>query len=617
MQELLKKLYDDADIDFLMDEAITLTDIEFKQTFREYRKAAEYTYNLLKKEGIDAEYLTFPADGKTTYQDARMPVAWEATKGRLTVTKSEAEFDDPVIADYERHPFHLIKGSTATPEGGIKARLLTKEQVLAGADAKGAVILVPSNERTGSGIITPMLDRGAIGVINTTVGLGAEKDTPDCFAWCNAATDDHSHWHVQCEDRPFIGFSVSPNMGDRLRKACEKGEVEVLVESDGRRYEGELPAVCGYVKGKSEKEIWLIAHLFEPFFADNSLSVIMAIEIAKQIKRLGTPNFSVRLVFSAETYGLPPVWEHYKASLKGKVLGALDIDTPPAYTFDENFSTRFNPYCSPFFGNLIFLACAEAYEKVFRGKERLAHAITQFGDDLILGDPTIGVPTVYFEEAQCKNWHSTYWTPERAERDKVRRSYAFCALWSVVIAFLDEKNIHDYLPDCVRIAQARLDAFAKEGNSPGRMKYFLDGERALILDFLRAVDSPEIKNAAEELKISPTEEDKELPSALERVRGIIPSRATEGFPFDMIKVPYEKRKGLPDSGIYGAYATVLAKMDGKKNLADAILEAAWEHDLFKDESVAHYFTAFGEKMIESYAEAVRYLADAGYLKLNR
>ena len=29
MKELLKKLYDNADIDFLMDEAIRLTDIEF------------------------------------------------------------------------------------------------------------------------------------------------------------------------------------------------------------------------------------------------------------------------------------------------------------------------------------------------------------------------------------------------------------------------------------------------------------------------------------------------------------------------------------------------------------------------------------------------------------
>ena len=351
MQELLRKLYDGADIDFLMKETATLTDIEFKQTFREYKRAAEYTYGLLKREGIDAELLTFPADGKTTYQDLRTPLAWEATMGRLTVVKSEIPFDDPVVADYERHPFHLIKGSTAAPEGGIKARLLTEEQVLGGADANGAIILFPSDDVCRSPKISPMLDRGAIGFISSCVGRGMEKETPDCITWCNAATDDHAHWHVQSEDRPFLGFSISPRTADKLREALAKGEVELLAESDGRRYEGEINAVCGYVKGKSEKEIWLVAHLFEPFFTDNSLSVIVSIEIAKAIKKLGQPNFSLRLVFSAETYGLAAVWDHYKDTIRGKVLGALDIDGIPAYTFDKNFSTRFNPYCSPFFGN--------------------------------------------------------------------------------------------------------------------------------------------------------------------------------------------------------------------------------------------------------------------------
>ena len=134
MKQLLKKLYDSADIDFLMNESIALTEIEFKQTFCEYHKAAEYTYNLLKREGLDAEFITFPADGKTTYQDFRTPLAWEASYGRLTVTKSPIPFADPIVADYERHPFHLIKGSTGTPEGGIHARLLTEAQVLNGAD---------------------------------------------------------------------------------------------------------------------------------------------------------------------------------------------------------------------------------------------------------------------------------------------------------------------------------------------------------------------------------------------------------------------------------------------------------------------------------------------------
>lgn len=612
MKELLKKLYDSADIDFLIKEGTALTDIEFKQTFREYRKAAEYTYRLLKREGIDAEFLSFPADGKTTYQDFRTPLAWEASKGRLTVTKSPIPFEDPIVADYERHPFHLIKGSTGTSEDGVKARLLTEAQVLAGADAAGAMVILSADKFARSGSITPMLDRGAVGFISSCVGLGMEKQTPDCIAWCNAATDDHAHWHVQSEDRPFLGFSVSPRTGDLLREACAKGEVEVLAQSDACRYEGEINAVCGYVRGKSEKEIWIIAHLFEPFFADNCVSVVMAMEIAKQIRKLGVPNFSVRLVFSAETYGLAAVWDHYKQKLRGKVLGGLDIDTPPAYTFDKNFATRFNPYCSPFFGNYLFLKCAEVYEEVFPNTERCARFLTQYGDDLIMGDPTIGIPTVYFEEADCLHWHSSYWIPERVEPDKLRRSFAFVALWSITAAFLDEENVKKLLPDFVRIAQARLDVAAAEDNSLQRMAYFLQGEQSQILSLSRAVEAAGIREAAEKLSISPVGQTVfDFPS-LEAIRNVIPERAAEGFPYDLVKIPYAERRPLPNAVIYGAFATVLAMMDGKKSLAEIITKAAWEHRLTVNDKTKH-FIPLSDQLIKDYTDAVYYLADAGYL----
>ena len=614
---LLSTLYDSCDIDFIINESKKLTDIEFKQTFREYRNAANYVHNLLKSEGLNSDFITFPADGKTTYQDFRTPLAWEASLGRLTVLKSEIPFDDPVVADYERHPFYLIKGSSGTPKGGVRARLLTEEQVLNGEDATGAIVLFPSNKFARSAAISSMLDRGAIGFISSCIGRGMENETPDCIAWCNAATDDHSHWHVQSEDRDFIGFSVSPRTGDALRAALSKGPVEVLVESDGRRYEGEIDAVCAHIPGKSEKEIWLIAHLFEPFITDNSLSVMMSIEIVKQILKMGTPNFSIRLVFSAETYGLAAVWDHYKDRLRGRVLGAIDIDTPPAFTYDKNFDTRFNPYCSPFYGNYIFLAVAKAYEKVFPNTERCVRSRTEYGDDLIIGDPTIGIPTIYFEEAECVHWHSSHWDAKDLDLDKVRRSFALCAAWCAQVAFLDEDTLCEILPDCVKIAQDKLDAFAEEENSRERMEYFLNGEKAQVSDFLRAVSSPEIAKAADTLHISPTEESDFSSPALERVKNIIPSRATEGFPYDLIKLPYDKRRPLPNGVIYGAFATIIAKMDGQKSLCDIIREAAWEHKLSCNDtsSSSRHFIPLSDKLIEDYIDAVYFLADAGYFTI--
>lgn len=604
LETLLQELYDNADMDFIMKESIALTNIEFKQTFREYKAAADYVYDLLQQEGLPAERYTFPADGKATYMDMRTPLAWEASLGRLTVVNSAIPFAEPVVADYERHPFHLVKGSTGTPEGGICTKVITEDQFLAGEDATGALLLLNTETRARSAIITPLLDRGGIGFISCCLGRGAAKETPDCVTWCNAATDDHGHWHVQSEDRDFIGFSVSPRTGDALRSAIAAGPLEVLVESDGRRYEGEIDAISSLIPGKSEKEIWLIAHLYEPFFADNSLSVIMAMEIAKKILQYGTPNFSLRLVFSMETYGLPAVWERLAEKVQGKVLGALDIDTPPAYTFDKIFKNRLASYAAPFFGNYLFLMASKAYEFVFPGLEKCVETRVEYGDDLILGDPTVGVPTIYFEEAECRHHHSSYWALERVEADKVRRSYALVALWTFMMVYLDEESVQTYLPSYINFAKEKLVQVAETDNSRERMEYFLAGEKALVLDFKRAVDIPEIEEAANTLEISPQSEETLTSPALEKAAKIIVSRETIGFPFDLIKIPYAERRPLPDSNIYGPFAVVIAGLDGKRNLRDVILGALWERKC-----------PVTDERVESYIEAVSFLADAGYLSI--
>lgn len=43
----------------------------------------------MKEAGLEnVEKIPFPADGKTGYQDKISPLAWDATCGRLTITKS-------------------------------------------------------------------------------------------------------------------------------------------------------------------------------------------------------------------------------------------------------------------------------------------------------------------------------------------------------------------------------------------------------------------------------------------------------------------------------------------------------------------------------------------------
>lgn len=261
-----------------------LLEIEKGQTFENYRRAAEFTAGLIKEAGIEnCEIINFPADGKTVYQDKRMPMAWHASKGKLTIRKSPVKFTDPVVADYERHPFHLVKGSVSTPKDGLHVRIITEAQLFSGEDAKGALVMLNPFTWPRAKILSAALDLGAIGLVIDF--LHGRYDTPDGIQWVTACTEG-SNWNVQSDDRDFICFSISPRTGDLLRQAASAGEVTALVECDGVRSKGTLPMVTALIPGRQEKELWIISHLYEPLSDDNCNGVIASIEIARALSKL-------------------------------------------------------------------------------------------------------------------------------------------------------------------------------------------------------------------------------------------------------------------------------------------------------------------------------------------
>ena len=117
-------------------------------------------------------------------------------------------------------------------------------------------------------------------------------------------------------------------------------------------------------------------------------------------------------------------------------------------------------------------------------------------------------------------------------------------------------------------------------------------------------DIPEIKEAIDSLAEFKGEFDNENKTPwVEEVRNLVPRRTTVGIPFDLIKLPKEKRKAIPDGTLYGPMGTILVDMDGKKNLAQIIYEALWETE-----------KELSEELFKTYVEAVKYFADAGYVE---
>lgn len=620
LKNLFHKIYQDTNVDRIQKHSVELTGIEYGQTFSDYKKAAQYVYELAKAQGFQTELLTFPADGKTAFLDFGTPMAWEATKGSLTVVRSPLPFDEPVIADFEKMPFSLVKHSGSTPDEGVRVPIVCESQVRNGHDCKGALVLLEAETAPRYAAISYVLDRGAIGFVADYL-RGAET-CPDGVQWVNAGTDCFNEWHVRAEDRDFIGYSISPRMGKKLRQAILAGPVEALAISDGYRYEGEINAVTALIPGKRKEELWLFGHLFEPFVNDNAIAVMMTLFGVKEMQRmieegvLPPLEYSIRLVYAMESYGAAAVAHHFGGDLRNRAIGGFNIDCPPVLTDDEDFLLRRPGYSSPFFGKAILQMAVAAYEDYFTelGVEHahVAKWVVECGDDTILSDSTVGVPMLYMDHdySKCPYWHNSWQDTSFLDGEKLRKAHSLFMLWLSTVATMNEENLVPYVKEAARLSQQKLSAEAAAANVSGnpalRMRFFLEGEQRELRSFQKVADIQEIEAAAAALAISPAADICFDSPWLTRAKEMIPSRATIGFPYGLSKIPRDHRRALPDGVIYGAMAGILSGMDGERDLGQLILGALWECG-----------KPFTDDTIKTYVEAVEYLCKWGYLTLVR
>ncbi len=605
-KQIIKKIYDTFDMDFAMRETKELFERAYGQTFDNYKMESDYAYDLLKKEGFEPELYTFKADGITTYQDKRMPIAWTAKKGKLTVLSSSVPFADPVIADYEKMPFALIKHSVSTPEGGLHTKIILEEHVLAGEDCTGCLVLINSRP----GIVSKYLDLGAIGIVSDYIT--SADDNPDCTYWVNACTDDNGHWHVQSEDRDFIGYMVTPRIGRQLRLACANGTVEVLAECDGRRYVGEIDGITATLKGKTNKEFWLLAHLYEPLPSDNSMGVVGAITILKCIREMvekgviPAPDCTIRVLFAMEHYGFSALYEALGTGVTDNVLGGLNIDGLPECD-KNNIRIIYPPYSSPFFATTFMRSALDIYEEIYPNTEYKSDEFVQFTDDTFLGDSTTGVPTMwlmYGVDPKYANQHNSCVKFSWLDKDKFARVLSiicFVAMASVSKVI----PIKDMLDNALAQSNEKIRKAVQKNMGEAYVSFFKRGEKDIILSFKKISDSPLIEQYASKIDDTYVEFECENGGKWQNyAKTIIPSRVDKGLPFDRARVPKGERRTLPDRVIYGPFGLLLSAMDGKKDLERLIREAVWEDG-----------RPLTEALFREYVNGVFYLEKYGYLKV--
>lgn len=619
--DLLKQSLSQIDMAWLLQHTEALWRLELGQTFTAYRAAAQYAEGLLHDAGLArVERIAFPADGKTTYQDMTMPMAWEATRGKLTILRSPITFEDLVVADYGRHPFHLVCGSVNTPPEGQIVRLITEEQLLSGENAHGALVVLNAETRPHD-LLPCLLDLGAVGYVSSA--LTGQYRTPDAISWHNNSTEG-SHWHVHDDDRPFIGYSVSPRVGDSLRAVARIGEVLARAESDGRRYAGEIDVVTGVIPGEDPREIWLLAHLYEPLADDNSIGVVGSVAIAKMLRQMidagviPRPRFTLRLVFGAEAYGFTAYAAHRGNTLREQTIGALNFDGVP---MQNSGRVVLSPAALPFFGDYLLEDIVIRSRAL--GLALRFHESGYYGDDTLLTDPTVGLPTLWII-CDIELWHNSAQDMSIFDMSATKKYLAIYATWLARMLTLDRETAGPFVKRATDLARKRLRRVAEQlrgdetlGSEEAvqAMAFACRREIGRLTDFLRILPEEAISDALASVeryakramtavrRTSGEETTPAKPSLPELIAtDIFPARTAPGFPHDMHRIPKSERRNLPGQSIYGPLANLLAGMDGRKSLRELMLEVGRER-----------LRAMTPGEMRQYIGAIEYLTEYGYL----
>lgn len=586
---------------FLKKHTEALTEKELPQTNAANHAAADYIYDLLRESGFQAERLNFTSDGIKDCQDKIMPLCFDVTYARLTVeSKWEGE---RLIADYEKEPFSIIRFSTPTPNGGITVPLVPFENMLDGADVKGALVLLPPDLFPTDKALIPILDRGAIGLVSGTARTASLS--PNTVHWANNCTETNS-WYVNAGERDFIGFCVTPSIREKLYEACKEGPVLLKAETDCHRFVGEMPAVTALIPGESSREFWVLAHSGEPLVDDNSAGIIGAIyamiSIRQAIENGDIPplKYSVRLLFAPELYGYAAFAEHFGGVLRDRCIGAISIDGIPLAEDKRTLKLIFAPPALPFYGNVLLEAIWRSFEKMHPLAPKIDGWGHSWGNDCFMSDTSVGLPTIMPEPSVSSFWHNSKQRCGYIEYDRFAASVAGYTAHIAAIVCFDGEKFAASMPLFASLAIKRLEKVSMTkppragSDARSRLSYLAEIAIADIRSFACAgVNQDAIDCAIEKIEsfvastnVIPADAlDGECP--LNKYKNIITSRLTVGIPHDFARVPLSERYRpfiLPLMG------SVFSGMDGKKDLAELITRCEWEEDVaYSSEQLTDFY----------------------------
>ncbi len=649
-QKILETIEQEIDLENLKRTSNQINNYERSFSYRGFHKSASFCFNKFRESGIsEAKKISLPSDGKTAYLDHIMPEAWEIQDASLKLV--EPEVPEPILADHKKELLCVANRCARTPKNGIIAEVVTKEEMKNGADIKGRVVFIQdAHPKT---IRPEVIERKGIGIISSY--SEGYLDLPDGTWWINGWGGGPGWYHTK-EDKKIFCFSLTPRKGNYLAELLRRGRVRVKALVKSKIYDGSIDTINALLPGQKDEEILLLAHLYEPFLNDDAIGGAALIEIARLLSnlikdgKLSPLKRGIRFLISQERYGFAQFFQEKER--REKILAAINMD---AISCDyrktgKPINVRINSASCPFFGDLLL------QNMVKRALSSYPYRIERgnFSDDTFMADNTIGIPVNWLWIDPGKYHHNSSDSFDViTDWNLSKRIIALVATYAYFLASMGKKEI-TYLKSLLLI-EAKINILEEgEGLINNIAENKIDREEAIgKLNFLSSWQkeglislkrlNPQEKTKDLEEEIEKTTEEEKLQCGLCRGRiyptrgldkpvlgspvlntgqesspyrgnsytieltrreriaeNIIIERKGVGFPFSLVRVPFEKRRNKPE-----AADEALNWADGKRDLLEIFRLLNYE---------------LGEKLSENkITDLIRYfgfLDRYGYIKVH-
>jgi hypothetical protein len=562
-------------------------------TFPKFEQTAVYLKQRLEQSGLhNVEISGAPADGKTQAGFWTMPLAWDAKSARLELVQPERS----LLCDYKAVPASLGMWSGSTPKDGVTAELVDIKHA-AWEEVKGKLVLTDKNS---AGYKSKLVKFGALGAIN---GFSENPALADGRQWINAWGDNG--WGFTKASTSLLSFSITPRQAEHLRQLMAAGKrIRVHAIVDTRYYEGRYPYITGVLPGTdSQDEVLVLGHTSEQGAQDNATGVsamLQALSTLHQLIETGKlprPRRSIRILLMPELYGSLSYITDHPDRMKHTVA-AMAVDTPAA-SYDlagTEYTFHLNPDVASSYADALILRIASAY---FRNSRPWHWAPFMPGTDSYLGDPAIGVPTVWpYSGTGVTTHHNSEDKPatvdERSLRDLITiiSTYLYCNAnaGEEEIRWLGEIALDHASDRMATAASAGIDGQLAGNSAAGsyglaKIAYLCTRGEESVLSTLRLIPKDSTNQAQASLDTILSELHALRDVQLSRLRStgaqemrrdsppgaetIVVRRKRPGtVPLD--DLPQDQWEGYP-SGAWDTRVTIaLYWCDGKRNLAQVI-----------------------------------------------